>query len=190
MRSGAGSTLLRSLPRQPRLPSAESSPDDLERRPDTTTPKPLRFRIFAVKTTHIRAVETEDRWYLYDASEHVLGRMAAKIAMQLQGKDRPEYTASELTGAHVVVVNADKVVLTGNKAETQTYPKHSGYPGGLYEHGLERLKERRPHEIVKLAVRRMLPKTRLGKSMLSRLKVYAGTEHPHEAQQPVKVESL
>jgi len=143
-----------------------------------------------MKSSHIRAVETEDRWYLYDASEHVLGRMAAKIAMQLQGKDRPEYTPSELTGAHVVVVNAEKVVLTGNKAQTQTYSRYSGYPGGLYEHSLDRLKQRRPHDIVKLAVRRMLPKSRLGKSMLSRLKVYSGDEHPHTAQQPVKVETL
>jgi large subunit ribosomal protein L13 len=143
-----------------------------------------------MKSSHIRAVETEDRWLLYDASEHVLGRMAAKIAMQLQGKDRPEYTPSELTGAHVVVVNAEKVVLTGDKAATQTYARYSGYPGGLYEHGLARLKERRPHDVVKLAVRRMLPKSRLGKQMLSRLKVYAGAEHPHTAQEPVKVEVL
>ena len=143
-----------------------------------------------MKTSHIRAAQTEDRWYLYDASEHVLGRMAAKISMQLQGKDRPEYTPSELTGAHVVVINADKVRLTGNKAETMNYPKYSGYPGGLYVHSIENVKKRRPHDVVKLAVRRMLPKTRLGKSMLSRLKVYVGEEHPHAAQQPVKVESL
>ena len=83
-----------------------------------------------------------------------------------------------------------KVVLTGNKAQTQTYSRYSGYPGGLYEHSLDRLKQRRPHDIVKLAVRRMLPKSRLGKSMLSRLKVYSGDEHPHTAQQPVKVETL
>lgn len=143
-----------------------------------------------MKTSHIRAVETEDRWYLYDASEHVLGRMAAKIAMQLQGKDRPEYTPSELGGAHVVVINANQVVLTGDKARTQTYTRYSGYPGGLYEHGIDRVRERRPHDVIKLAVRRMLPKSRLGKSMLSRLKVYAGTDHPHTAQKPVKVETL
>ena len=140
------------------------------------------------KTTHVRAALTEDRWYLYDASEHVLGRMASKIAVQLMGKDRPEYTPSELTGAHVVVINADKVQLTGQKAAQKVYPKYSGYPGGLYDHSYERVRERRPHEIVKLAVRRKLPKTRLGKRMLSRLKVYTGTEHPHSAQKPVKVE--
>ncbi len=143
-----------------------------------------------MKTTHIRAVDAADRWYLYDASEHVLGRMAAKIAQQLMGKDRPEYTPSELTGAHVVVINAEKVVLTGLKNEQKAYPKYSGYPGGLHVHSLERVKKQRPHDVVKLAVRRMLPKTRLGKRMLSRLKVYTGTEHPHTAQKPEKVESL
>ena len=139
------------------------------------------------KTTHVRAVDTEDRWLLYDASEHVLGRMAARIARELQGKDRPEYTPSELTGAHVVVINADQVQLTGSKGETKEYPKYSGYPGGLYQHSLERVRARRPHDVIKLAVRRMLPKTRLGKKMLSRLKVYPGAEHPHTAQQPEKV---
>lgn len=139
------------------------------------------------KTTHVRAADTEDRWLLYDASEHVLGRMAARIARELQGKDRPEYTPSELTGAHVVVINADQVRLTGSKGDTKEYPQYSGYPGGLYHHSLERVRARRPHDVVKLAVRRMLPKTRLGKKMLSRLKVYPGVEHPHTAQQPEKV---
>lgn len=143
-----------------------------------------------MKTSHIRAVETEERWYLYDASEHVLGRMATKIATQLMGKDRPQYTPSELTGAHVVVVNAEKYQLTGNKAQTKTYPKYSGYPSGLHVHSIERVTVQRPRDVVKLAVRRMLPKTRLGKAMLSRLKVYTGTEHAHAAQKPVKVESL
>ncbi len=143
-----------------------------------------------MKTSHIRAQDTAERWYIFDASEHVLGRMAADIAVRLQGKDRPEYTPSELGGAHVVVVNAEKIVLTGKKGDTKEYQRYSGYPGGLYIHSLERMKERRPHDIVKLAVRRMLPKTRLGKQMLSRMKVYGGDEHPHSAQQPTKVETL
>jgi len=143
-----------------------------------------------MNTSHIRAQDVQESWYVYDASEHVLGRMAADIATRLMGKDRPEYTASELTGAHVVVVNAEKIRLTGKKADVKVYPKYSGYPGGLYLHHIDTVKQRRPHEIVKLAVRRMLPKTRLGKDMLSRLKVYAGTEHPHTAQKPEKVESL
>ena len=143
-----------------------------------------------MKTSHLRAQDVEERWYIYDASEHRLGRMASEIAKRLQGKDRPTYTASELSGAHVVVINADKVVLSGRKSEVKDYQRYSGYPGGLHHFSLDAMKERRPHDIVKLAVRRMLPKTRLGKKMLSRLKVYSGTEHPHSAQQPVRVETL
>ncbi len=143
-----------------------------------------------MKTSHIRAQDVEERWYLYDASKHTLGRMAAEIAVRLMGKDRPTYTPSELTGAHVVVINAEKVVLTGKKGQTKEYQKYSGYPGGLYRHSLDIVKERRPHEIVKIAVRRMLPKNRLGKQMLSRLKVYGGAEHPHSAQKPNMVEAL
>ena len=143
-----------------------------------------------MKTTHIRAQDVEERWYLFDASEFVLGRMASDIAVRLMGKDRPTWTPSELSGAHVVVVNAEKAKLTGQKDAQKEYQNYSGYPGGLHINPLERMRERRPKDIVKLAVRRMLPKTRLGKSMLSRLKVYAGPDHPHTAQQPTKVESL
>ena len=143
-----------------------------------------------MKTSHIRAQDVEERWFLYDASQHVLGRMATEIATRLMGKDHPTYTPSELSGAHVVVTNATQVVMTGKKAEVKSYPKYSGYPGGLYQHSLEDLKNKRPQDIIKLAVRRMLPKTRLGKQMLSRLKVYGGSEHPHTAQQPVTVEKL
>ena len=143
-----------------------------------------------MKTTRFRAQDVEERWFLYDASQHVLGRMASDIAMRLMGKDRPTYTANHLTGAHVVVINAEKVHLTGNKAEVKIYPNFSGYAGGLYNHPLDSLKEVRPHEIVKLAVRRMLPKSGLGRQMLARLKVYGGSEHPHAAQKPEKVETL
>jgi large subunit ribosomal protein L13 len=116
--------------------------------------------------------------------------MAADIAMRLMGKDRPTYTAEELTGAHVVVVNAERCLLTGNKAASKVYPRFSGYAGGLYDHPLESLQKARPHDIVKLAVRRMLPKNQLGRKMLSRLKVYGGPEHPHAAQKPASVETL
>ena len=143
-----------------------------------------------MKTSHIRAADVEERWYVYDATQHNLGRMATDIAMRLMGKDRPTYTPSELTGAHVVVINAEKVRMTGAKLENQVYPKYSGYPGGLYEHSLDSLKKKRPHDIVKLAVRRMLPKNRIGKNMLSRLKVYGNDEHPHTAQKPTLVETL
>jgi len=143
-----------------------------------------------MKTTRFRAVDVEERWYLYDASQHVLGRMASDIAMRLMGKDRPTYTREELVGAHVVVVNAEKSRFTGRKAEVKIYPRFSGYPGGLYNHTLDQVTAARPHDVVKLAVRRMLPKNVLGKRMLSRLKVYAGGEHPHGAQKPVLVEKL
>ena len=143
-----------------------------------------------MKTSHIRAADVEERWYLFDASEFTLGRMAADIAMRLMGKDRPTYTPSELGGAHVVVVNSEKVRVTGKKESDKEYQRYSGYPGGLYVRNLETMRQQKPNDVVKLAVRRMLPKTRLGKSMLSRLKVYSGEDHPHSAQAPEKVEKL
>jgi large subunit ribosomal protein L13 len=143
-----------------------------------------------MKTTRFRAQDVEERWVLYDASQHVLGRMAADIAMRLMGKDTPQYTREELSGTHVVVINAKKAVFTGKKADVKYYPKFSGYPGGRYEHTLDMLKAARPHDIVKEAVRRMLPKSTLGRKMITRLKVYGEGEHPHTAQQPVLVEKL
>ncbi len=143
-----------------------------------------------MKTTRFRARDVEERWYLYDASQHRLGHLASDIAMRLMGKDRPTYTPEELTGAHVVVIQAERVRFSGKKALVKVYPRFSGYPGGLYLHTLDSLKSVRPHDIVKLAVRRMLPKNQLGRKMLSRLKVYGGAEHPHAAQKPVLVEKL
>lgn len=139
-------------------------------------------------TTHCRASDLEERWLLFDASEQPLGRMAAKIAMALMGKDRPTYTASELCGAHVVVIHSARSVLTGTKSDDKVYHRYSGYPGGLHESSVAHVRERTPNDIVTLAVRRMLPKTRLGRKMLARLKVYPGADHMHTAQQPVKVE--
>jgi len=132
----------------------------------------------------------EEKWLLYDASEHVLGRMAADIARRLMGKDDPRYTPSELGRTHVVVIQADKARLSGTKDETKEYKSYTGYPGGLVRTPLETMRERKPRDIVRLAVRRMLPKTNLGRRMLSKLKVYGGADHPHTAQRPVKVESL
>ena len=143
-----------------------------------------------MKTSRFRAQDVAERWFLYDASQHVLGRMSSDIAMRLMGKDLPTYTREELTGAHVVVINAEKARFTGKKADTKYYPKYSGYPGGRYEHTLDMLKAARPHDIVKQAVRRMLPKSTLARTMIGRLKVYAGSEHPHAAQKPVLVEKL
>lgn len=158
-------------------------PMELSLRARPAPPSPM-------KTTHVRAQEVEERWYLYDASKHTLGRMATEIAMCLMGKDRPAYTASELTGAHVVVIHADKAVLSGKKDEQKTYRHYSGYAGGLTHTSIASMREEHPADIVRLAVRRMLPKTTLGKRMLSRLKVYGGGEHPHTAQQPKLVETL
>ncbi len=139
-------------------------------------------------STHVKATDTEERWLLYDASEHTLGRMATQIAMNLMGKDRPTYTPSECGGAHVVVINGGQAKLTGKKNEEKLYKHYTGYIGGLREIAIEKIREARPRDIVTLAVRRMLPKNRLGHDMLRRLKVYEGTDHPHSAQQPVKVE--
>ena len=143
-----------------------------------------------MSTTHVRSADLSERWLCYDASKHTLGRLAAQIAMNLMGKDTPQYTPSEKNGAFVVVVNAEKVRTTGRKAETKQYFHYSGYPGGRKEVDFEDLLERRPTEIVRLAVKRMLPKTALGDDLLKRLKVYAGPEHPHGAQKPVLVETI
>jgi large subunit ribosomal protein L13 len=141
-------------------------------------------------TTHVRSAELTERWLLYDAAQHTLGRLAAQIAMNLMGKDVPQYTPSEMNGAFVVVVNAEKVRLTGNKREAKIYPHYSGYPGGRKEIPFEDLHARRPDEIVRRAVKRMLPKSTLGRDMRRRLKIYAGPDHPHAAQKPVKVEKI
>lgn len=141
-------------------------------------------------TSHVRSSTVAERWILYDASQFTLGRLASAIAMNLMGKDRPTYTPSELGGAFVVVINADKVLLTGNKAATKSYDFYSGYPGGLRTVSFADMQKRRPGDAVRLAVKRMLPKTTLGRDMRRRLKVYAGADHPHAAQKPVKVEKI
>lgn len=141
-------------------------------------------------TTHVRSQSLPPRWLVYDASKFTLGRMASQIAMNLMGKDTPNYTASEKNGAFVIVVNADNVQTTGNKAAVKSYAHYTGYPGGHKEVAFEDLRARRSDEIVRLAVKRMLPKTTMGRDMLRRLKVYPGMEHPHTAQQPVQVETI
>ncbi len=141
-----------------------------------------------MRTPHVKASDTEERWFLYDASQHVLGHMAAQIAMRLQGKDRPSWTPSEHGNTHVVVVNSAKARLTGKKDEQKQYVTFSGYAGGRRLWPIEIVRQRRPADIVRLAVRRMLPKSRLGHRMLAHLKVYGDGDHPHSAQKPVKVE--
>ncbi len=133
-------------------------------------------------------VEVERRWWVADAEGMVLGRMAVKVARVLQGKHKPSYLPHVDTGDFVIVVNAAKIRVTGNKAGSKLYRRHSGYIGGLKEISLERMMERKPTEVVRHAVRGMMPKTVLGKKMLSKLKVYAGAAHPHQAQKPEPIE--
>ncbi len=128
--------------------------------------------------------EIPNLWYVVDASQEVLGRAATRIARILQGKDRPTYTPHVWTGSFVVVVNAEKIQATGNKEQQKVYDWYSGYHGGHKHRTLAEMRVRSPDEILRLAVRRMLPKSRLGRRMLSALKIYAGPDHPHTAQSP------
>lgn len=127
------------------------------------------------------------KWHLVDAQGKTLGRMASRIATILQGKHKVIYTPNLDTGDYVVVVNAKKVRLTGKKPEKKTYQRFSGYPGGLRIISLKEMLEKHPDRVIKLAVRRMMPKTKLGERMLEKLKIYAGPEHPHAAQKPVEL---
>lgn len=137
-----------------------------------------------MKTFMAKEHEIEREWHLVDASTMPLGRLAARIAQILMGKHKPTYTPQADTGDFVVVTNAANVVLTGKKAEHKVYRHHTQWVGGLKEIPFSRMQERHPDRIVRLAVRRMLPKTALGHRMLTKLKVYGGNEHPHDAQQP------
>ncbi|MEJ5230427.1 MAG: 50S ribosomal protein L13 [Pseudothermotoga sp.] len=134
------------------------------------------------RTTIVR--EAGRKWYLVDASGKVLGRLASQIAKYLMGKNEPTFFPGVDTGNFVVVINADKVVLTGKKLEKKIYYRYSGYPGGLKEQTAKQMLEKYPERLVYLAVKRMLPKAALGDKYLKRLKVYAGNEHPHQAQNP------
>lgn len=141
-----------------------------------------------MKTYMAKKGELATGWYVVDAAGRVLGRLATKIATILMGKHRPEYTPHVDTGEFVIVVNAEKVVLTGNKAAQRQYQRYSGYPGGQKSIPLETMRRKHPEKLLQEAVRRMLPKNRLGRHMFAKLKVYAGPKHPHQAQQPEKLE--
>jgi len=133
------------------------------------------------------AKRIERTWYLIDARDAILGRVATQAATLLMGKHKPIYTPFLDTGDHVVIINADKVRLTGAKEEQKLYRHHTGYPGGLVEMSARKMRATRPARMVELAVAGMLPKTKLGKRMFRKLRVYAGDKHPHQAQQPVPV---
>jgi len=136
------------------------------------------------KTWNAKPGEVARRWYVVDAEGQTLGRLATRIADTLRGKDKPEYTPHVDTGDFVVVVNAEKIQVTGNKLDQKRYYRHSGYPGGIRSRTLRDQLERRPAEVIRTAVRGMLPKNRLARQQLTKLKVYAGPEHPHESQNP------
>ena len=135
-----------------------------------------------------RPSTVERRWHVIDAGEQVLGRIATIAARLLQGKHKPQYAPFLDTGDFVIITNAEQVKLTGAKEEQKIYRRHSGYPGGLREERAKMLRLRIPTRLVETAVRGMLPKTKLGKQMYRKLKVYAGSEHPHAAQQPTQLE--
>jgi large subunit ribosomal protein L13 len=137
-----------------------------------------------MKTYSVKQADITRSWWLVDADGLVLGRLAAELAKILKGKNKPIYTTHLDVGDHVIVVNADKVMLTGNKLQKKIYYRHSGYPGGLKEIPYEVLMRDKPELAVEKAVRGMLPKNRLGRSMLKKLHVYSGPDHPHAAQKP------
>jgi len=137
-----------------------------------------------MKTWNAKPGEIDREWYLVDAEGQTLGRIATHIADTLRGKDKPQYTPHVDTGDFVVVVNAEKVAVTGNKLDDKRYYRHSGYPGGLRSRTLREQLERRPEEVIRKAVKGMLPRNRLARAQLRKLKIYAGPEHPHAAQNP------
>lgn len=136
------------------------------------------------KTRSVRKEDVQRRWFIVDAEGQVLGRMASKIATVLRGKHRPEYTPHVDTGEYVIVINCEKVKLTGTKDLDKIYQSYSGYPGGLKELTANQVRERKPERIIEQAVKGMLPKNKLGNAMVNKLWVYKGPDHPHAAQKP------
>jgi large subunit ribosomal protein L13 len=141
-----------------------------------------------MKTYVAKPSTIEKKWYVVDAAGQTLGRLSTVVADTLRGKRKPIYTPNIDTGDFVVIINAEKIVVTGNKLETKMYYRHSGYPGGIKSEPLGKLLARRPEEVIRRAVKGMLPHNKLGAAQLRKLKIYAGTEHPHEAQLPSALE--
>ncbi len=136
------------------------------------------------KTYTVRESEIERRWYVVDATDETLGRLASRVARVLEGKHKPSFSPNLDSGDHVVVVNAARIAVTRDKLESKMYVRHSGYPHGYKEETLGHLLDRRPEEVIRRAVKGMLPRNKLGAQQLTKLKVYAGPEHPHQAQRP------
>jgi large subunit ribosomal protein L13 len=137
-----------------------------------------------MKTYSAKAGEVNQDWFVVDAADKTLGRLASEIAHRLRGKHKPEYTPHIDTGDYIVVINAEKIKVTGAKATDKIYHRHSGYPGGLKSISFEKLIDKAPERVIQGAVKGMLPRNPLGRAMFKKLKVYAGSEHPHAAQQP------
>ena len=144
--------------------------------------------IFTVQTPWVKKEEVKRNWYIIDAKDKILGRLASRLAYMLQGKHRPDYTPHVDQGDFFVIVNADKIRLTGKKLDLKVYWRHSGYMGGLKLETARKLLERQPEKLIYLAVKRMLPRNRMRKRLLKKLKIYAGPEHPHQAQNPKPME--
>ena len=141
-----------------------------------------------MKTQSIRSQDVRHDWLVVDAADRTLGRLATEIAHRLRGKHKPEFTPHVDTGDYIIVVNAEKVRVTGRKTTDKIYYRHSGYPGGIKGTSFERMRETHPERLIETAVRGMLPRNPLGRAMFRKLKVYAGPDHPHAAQQPQSLE--
>ena len=141
-----------------------------------------------MKTYSAKPLEVERKWYLIDAEDQILGRLATKVANILRGKNKPEFTPNVDTGDFVIVINAEKVKVTGNKETDKIYYHHTGYPGGLKSASVKEVREKAPEKLIENAVKGMLPHNTLGDEQFQKLKVYAGCEHPHSAQKPIKLE--
>ena len=141
-----------------------------------------------MKTFSAKSSQVKRDWYIVDASDKVLGRLASEIAHRLRGKHKPEYTPHVDTGDYIVVVNAEKIAVTGNKREDKVYYHHTGHPGGIKSTPFKVMLEKHPTRVIENAVKGMLPKNKLGRAMMSKLKVYAGDQHAHAAQQPKTLE--
>ena len=137
-----------------------------------------------MKTFVAKPADVKREWFVVDAAEQTLGRLATEVARHLRGKHKPEFTPHVDTGDYIVVINADKVKVTGNKSSDKMYYRHTGYPGGLKSISFEKLIDHKPEMVIETAVKGMLPKNPLGRAMFKKMKVYAGSEHPHTAQQP------
>jgi large subunit ribosomal protein L13 len=140
-----------------------------------------------MKTYFANSENTEQKWYVVDASGEVLGRLASQITKVLRGKNKPEFTPHADAGDHVIVVNASKIKVTGKKETDKVYHSHSGYPGGIKEVTFDKMMQKDPTRVLEIAIKGMMPKNPLGRAMLRKLKIYAGAEHPHSAQQPVEI---